>query len=71
MVSVLQTAMLHDGDVGKAMKWYPEQKGKEEDRVNKYWVMYGDTSNLQSRRCGSVTICVYISICMYVCTILS
>ena len=52
MVSVLQTAILHEGDVGKAMEWYPKVRGQEEERANKYWVMYGDTNDLQSRRYG-------------------
>ena len=54
MVSVLQTAMLHEGDVGKAMEWYPKAKDQEEERANKYWVMYGDTNDLNSRRYGSL-----------------
>ena len=50
MVSVLQTAMLHNGDVGKAMEWYPKVSGNEEERANKYWVMYGNTEDLHSKR---------------------
>ena len=49
MVSVLETAKLHEGDVGKAMELYPKLKG---ERPNKYWVMYNDTNDLQSRRYG-------------------
>ena len=52
MVSVLRTAMLDGGDVDKAIKWYPSMKGQEEV-ANKYWIMYGDTNDLQSRRYDS------------------
>jgi len=51
MVSVLQTALLHDGDVAEAMKCYPVTIiNQVEERANKYWVMYGNTDDLQSKR---------------------
>ena len=54
MVSVLQTAMLHNGDVAKVMEWYPKVSGDEEERANKYWVMYGNAEDLHSKRYGTV-----------------
>ena len=50
MVSILRTAMLQGGDVSKAMEWYPKVSGKEEERANKFWVMYGNVDDLQSKR---------------------
>lgn len=65
MVSVLQTAMLHGGDVGKAMEWYPKISGEEEERANKYWVMYGNTGDIQSRRYGYLLTEVYVMCSKY------
>ena len=56
MVSILRTAMLHDNDVGKAMEWYPKVNGEEEERANKYWVMYGNTNDLQSKRYACIVL---------------
>ena len=48
--------MLHDNDVGKAMEWYPKVNGEEEERANKYWVMYGNTNDLQSKRYACIVL---------------
>ena len=58
MVSILRTAMLHGGDVDKAMEWYPKVSSQEEVRANKYWVMYGNTDDLQSKRYAQGAGCV-------------
>lgn len=50
MISILRTAMLQGGDVSKAMEWYPKVSGNEEERANKFWVMYGNVDDLQSKR---------------------
>ena len=53
--------MLHGGDIGKAMEWYPKvsSREEEEERANKYWVMYGDTDDLQSKRYAQGTGNIY------------
>jgi len=50
MVSVVRTAMLHDGDVKKSLEMYPDFSEEEPERANKYNIMYGNTEDMASRR---------------------